>query len=77
MVIRRGLTLTAIGLAAGLLAALPLTRLLAGLLYGVRPHDPATYLAVPPVLLGAALLASWIPARRAARVDPAVALRGE
>jgi predicted permease len=74
---RRGLALSAIGAAAGLLATLPLTRLLAGLLYQVRPHDPATLAAVSAVLLAVAAGSCALPARRAARVDPMETLRSE
>jgi len=77
LVLRQGMRLTAIGLAGGLLAALALTRLMAGLLYGVRPADPATLAAVALLLGGIALLACYIPARRATAVDPVVALRRE
>jgi putative ABC transport system permease protein len=77
LVLRQGLRLAAIGLAGGLVAALALTRLMAGLLYGVRPADPATLLAVTLLLGGIALLACYIPARRATAVDPVVALRCE
>ena len=77
MIVRRGLRLTAVGLAAGLLGALLLTRLIRGLLFGVEPTDPVT-LAGTTALLGlVALLASWIPSRRAIRVNPVDALRHE
>lgn len=65
------------GAAAGLLRALGLTRLMSGLLYGVRPTDAVTFLAVPLVLGAVALAASYIPARRVARIDPMAALRSE
>jgi predicted permease len=77
LVLRQGMKLAAIGMAAGLVAALALTRFLAGLLYGVRPADPATLAAVTLLLGGIALLACYIPARRAAAVDAVIALRCE
>ncbi|HEX7241058.1 MAG TPA: ADOP family duplicated permease, partial [Longimicrobiaceae bacterium] len=77
MVVRSGLALTAVGIAVGLAAALALTRLLSGMLYGVTATDPVTFAAVPLLLLGVALLASYLPARRATRVDPMVALRAD
>ncbi|MGH9475898.1 MAG: ADOP family duplicated permease [Terriglobales bacterium] len=76
-VVRQGLTLALAGVAIGLAAALVFTRLLSSLLYGIRPDDPLTFLAVAVVLLAVALLASWLPARRATRLDPTVALRNE
>jgi predicted permease len=77
LVLRQGMRLAAIGLAGGLVAAVALTRLMAGLLYGVRPADPATLAAVALLLGGIALAACYIPARRAMAVDPVVALRCE
>jgi len=77
MVIRRGMQLTLIGLAIGVAGALALTRLLASLLFGISPRDPVTLIAVAAVLSAVALLACYIPARRAAAVDPLVALRYE
>jgi len=77
MVVRQGLWLAAVGVGLGLLGAVGLTRLIASLLYGVRPVDPPTYGIVALSLAGVALLASWLPARRAAGVDPAVTLRDE
>ncbi|HWM25083.1 MAG TPA: ABC transporter permease [Chthoniobacterales bacterium] len=77
MVLRQSLTVVAIGLVLGLLAAFAATRLLASLLYGVGANDVLTYAAVVLLLSGAALFASYIPARRAMKVDPMVALRYE
>lgn len=77
MVVGRGVRLTTIGLAAGLLAAFWLTKLLAGLLYGIEATDPVTFAAIAFFLLGVTAVASWIPARRAARVDPMIAIRAE
>jgi predicted permease len=77
LIMRHGLLLAGIGVAVGLAAAYGLTRLLAGLLFGVTANDPATFVIVSVILTTVALLASFIPARRAARVDPVVALRCE
>jgi len=77
LVVRQGMKLAAIGMAAGLVAAVVLTRFMAGLLYGVRPADPLTLAAVALLLGGIALLACYIPARRATAVDPVTALRCE
>jgi len=77
MILRSGLLLVTMGVVPGLATALLLTRLIAGLLYGVSPSDPSTFLSVSFVLVAMALLASYIPARRAAKVDPMVALRYE
>jgi putative ABC transport system permease protein len=77
LVMRDGMTLSAMGLLAGVLAALGLTRLLANLLYGVQPTDALTLLAVSLAILGVAFLASYVPARRATKVDPMAALRYE
>jgi hypothetical protein len=72
-----GLTLALAGIAIGLAGALALTRLAESMLFGVSPTDPSTLAVVTVALLAVALLASWIPARRAARVNPVVALRHE
>jgi len=77
MVLRQGAVLAGIGIAIGMGGALGLTRLMAALLFGVSATDPVTFLGVPPVLAGVALLASWFPARRAALTDPVEALRAE
>ncbi|HEU4585291.1 MAG TPA: ABC transporter permease [Gemmatimonadaceae bacterium] len=77
MVVRRGLWLAGAGLIVGLAGAALLTRFMRSVLYGVGTTDPATFAGVAAVLLGVAFLASWIPARRAARVDPLIAMRAE
>jgi putative ABC transport system permease protein len=69
--------LTAIGIALGLAGALAATRALSSLLYGVGATDPATFVSVPLVLAAVGLAACYIPARRAAKVDPIAALRRE
>jgi predicted permease len=77
LVVGQGLLLSAAGIAAGMAAALGLTRAIAGLLVGVTPSDPSTYAAMAVVLLLVAAVACWLPARRAAGLDPAAALREE
>jgi predicted lysophospholipase L1 biosynthesis ABC-type transport system permease subunit len=77
LVLRSGMTLAGSGVALGVLGALALSRVMGSLLYGVAPHDLLTFGAVVVVLLGVALMACLVPARRAMRVDPAVTLRGE
>ena len=77
LVLRQGLKLTLIGLALGLVAALNLTKLLSSYIFGISPTDPGTFAIVSAVLTMVGLLASYIPARRATKVDPMVALRSE
>jgi predicted permease len=77
LVLRQGMKLTALGIVVGLLGDLALSRLIRGLLFGVEPADPLTFAVAPMLLVSVALVASWLPARRAARVDPMVALRTE
>ncbi|MGH7475412.1 MAG: ABC transporter permease [Longimicrobiales bacterium] len=77
LVVTGSIRLAALGLALGVLAAVALTRLLAGMLYGVQPTHPAAYLGGAVLLSAVAAVAAWIPARRAARIDPVDALRVE
>ncbi len=73
----RGMKLAGLGLGLGLIGALAATQLLRNLLFGISPTDPATFLVIPLLLLAVAWFACWLPARRASRVDPMVALRTE
>jgi putative ABC transport system permease protein len=75
MVLAQGLKLAVAGVAVGVAAAFALTRLLSNFLFSVGVTDPATYVAVPALLIGVALLACYLPARRAMQVDPVVSLR--
>jgi putative ABC transport system permease protein len=77
LVVKQGMSLAIGGVVLGLLASFALTRLMEGLLFGVRASDPPTLLVITLLLTSVALLACWIPARRAAKVDPLVALRHE
>jgi predicted permease len=77
MVLAQGGVLLAVGLALGVAASLLAARVMRGLLFGVEPHDPATLLAVAAMMAAVGIAACWIPALRAARIDPAVALRSE
>jgi len=77
MVLLQSGRLVGAGLAIGITASIFATRLLAKQLYGVRPTDPQTFLSVAALLVAAALLASYLPVRRATRVDPILALREE
>ena len=75
LVVRQGTVLTVAGLLAGLAGAMAATKLLSSFLYGVARSDPATYIAIAAVVGASGLLAALIPARRATRVDPVIALR--
>jgi putative ABC transport system permease protein len=75
MVFRQGLTLTIVGIALGVVAAMLLSNLVSNLLFGVSAMDPVTFSVIPLILIAVAGLAIYIPARRASRVDPVVALR--
>ena len=77
MVVRQGLSLAVIGVGIGLAGALALSRLISSLLFGIAPHDPVTLGGVTVTLLAVAALASWLPAMRAARIDPTEALRAD
>jgi ABC-type antimicrobial peptide transport system permease subunit len=77
LVVGQGLKLALIGVSVGIAAALVLTQFLASRLYGVKPADPLTFIAVSLILIAVTLAACYIPARRAAKVDPMVALRNE
>jgi len=77
MVVRQGLKMAGAGVAIGIVAALAMSRLVSALLYAVPAIDPVTYLAVAVLLVGVAALACWVPAWRAARLDPAVVLRSD
>lgn len=77
LILGKGMKLTALGVVAGLLGAFVVTRVLSHLLFGVAPTDPITYIGVTASLGMVAALACWLPARRAAKVDPLIALRGE
>jgi ABC-type antimicrobial peptide transport system permease subunit len=75
MFLRRGVMLAGVGIVVGLIFSASSASVLASLLYGVRPHDPAVFLIVPLLLFAVAVLASYLPARRATKVDPLIALR--
>ena len=77
LILGQGLRLAIVGVAAGLLAAVAFTRLLKGLLFGISASDPLTFAVIAVLLIGVALLACWVPARRATKVDPLEALRSE
>ena len=75
MFLGKGVALAGVGIVAGLVFSASTASMMASLLYGVRPHDPAVFLIVPLFLLAVAALASYLPARRATKVNPIVALR--
>jgi ABC-type antimicrobial peptide transport system permease subunit len=77
LILKQGMLLAAIGSLFGLLVAFGGARMMKGLLYGVSASDPVTFTCVALLLLGIALLACWVPARRASRVEPMIALRAE
>ena len=77
LVVGQGVLLSAVGIAIGWIAALGLTRFMGAMLVGVKPADPSTFAAMAVLFVAIAAVASWIPARRAARIDPTQALRQE
>jgi putative ABC transport system permease protein len=77
MIVRQGMSVALVGVAIGLASAFGLTRIIASFLFGVTARDPAVFVAVPLLLCAVALIGVWFPARRAARVDPVIALRSE
>ncbi len=77
MVVRQGMVVSAGGVILGVLGAVAATRLISSWLYGIEATDPVTFAGVSLVLVGITLLATYVPARRAARVDPLIALRSE
>lgn len=77
LMVGQGMRLTLVGVGIGLVLALGFGRLLSAMLYGIKAHDPLTFIGVAALLTTVALVASWLPARRAAKVDPAITLRAE
>ena len=77
LVVKHGMALALLGIAAGVVGALAMTRLMSGMLFGIRPTDPLTFAGVAALLGTVAFLANYLPARRASKVDPMVALRYE
>jgi putative ABC transport system permease protein len=77
LVVGKAMLLAGAGVALGMVAALAVTRFMSSLLYGVQARDPVVFAAAPAILIAVAILASYVPARRASRVDPLVALQRE
>ncbi len=77
MILSQGMMFTAIGVGAGLVMAFFASRVVSGFVVGVSPRDPAIFLTVPVILAVVMIAACWLPARRAARIDPTLALRQE
>jgi putative ABC transport system permease protein len=77
MIVRQGMIVTLAGLGAGVAIAFLATQVMSSLLFGISAHDPVTFLAIPAILAGVALVACFVPARRATKIDPMVALRYE
>ena len=77
MVLGQGLVFTAIGVGAGLVMAFFASKVVSGFVIGVSPRDPAIFLSIPFILAAVMVAACWVPARRAARIDPTIALRQE
>jgi len=75
LVVGQGMRLALSGIVLGVIGALAVTRLMGSLLFDVAPHDPLTFVTVSAILAGVAFLAGWLPARRAAAIDPLLALR--
>ena len=73
--LRKGVALAGVGIVAGVVVSASTASMMASLLYGVRPHDPAVFLIVPLLLFAVVVLASYLPARRATKVDPMIVLR--
>ena len=77
LIVRQGIVIVGLGILVGVLVSLSCSPLMRHFVYGVTPHDPANIIGVTALLAGIAVLACWLPARRAARVDPVIALRAE
>jgi putative ABC transport system permease protein len=77
LALHQSIAMTVTGIVLGLTGAIPLARYLQGMLFGLEPLDPITFLAVPLLFIGTAMLAAFLPARRATKVDPIIALRCE